>query len=43
MADDAGNEQESVAEREPPAAAPPTRSWLEQNRALALGLGSLAL
>ena len=43
MADEAPNEQDSAAERELRAAGVPERPWLEQNRALALGLGSLLL
>ena len=43
MADDAPNEEESAAERELRAAGAAARPWLEQNRALALGLGSLVL
>jgi ATP-dependent Clp protease protease subunit len=43
MADDAPNEEDSAAERELRAASVPERPWLEQNRALALGLGSLVL
>jgi D-alanyl-D-alanine carboxypeptidase len=43
MSDDEGIDEESAAEREPSAALAPQRSWLAQNRALALGLGSLGL